>query len=113
MISVDTKKKELLGNFKNPGREYHKKGQSPKVNVYDFLDKEKGKVAPYGVYDLAKNNGWVSVGISSDTAEFAVNSIRSWWYKMGLAQYPDASEIYINAGGSGSNGWRIRLWKTE
>ncbi len=113
VISVDTKKQELIGNFKNNGSEYHKKGQSPKVNVYDFLDKEKGKVAPYGVYDLAKNKGWVSVGISSDTAQFAVNSIRAWWQKMGEAQYPSVSELYINADGGGSNGSRNRLWKRE
>jgi hypothetical protein len=79
---VDAKKKENVGNFKNAGREYHPEGKAPEVNVYDFIDKEKGKVAPYGVCDLDKNKGWVSVGISSDTAEFAVNSIRSWWYEM-------------------------------
>jgi hypothetical protein len=113
VVSVDTKKKENIGNFKNNGREYYKKGEAPKVNVYDFIDKEKGKVSPYGVYDLDKNKGWVSVGISADTARFAVNSIRSWWYKMGKEAYPDATEIYINADGGGSNGWRTRLWKTE
>lgn len=113
VISVDTKKKENIGNFKNNGREYHKKGQAPEVNVYDFLDKEKGKAAPYGVYDLDKNKGWVSVGISADTAQFAVNSIRSWWHAMGKETYPDAVELYINADGGGSNGWRVRLWKTE
>lgn len=113
VISVDTKKKENIGNFKNNGREYHKKGEAPKVNVYDFLDKEKGKVSPYGIYDLNKNKGWVSIGISADTAKFAVNSIRSWWYKMGKATYPNANELYINSDGGGSNGWRTRLWKTE
>ncbi len=113
VISVDTKKKELVGNYKNAGREYHKKGQSPAVNIYDFLDKEKGKVAPYGVYDLDKNKGWVSVGVSSDTAEFAVNSIRSWWEKMGQKHYAKAAAIYINADGGGSNGTRNRLWKKE
>lgn len=113
VISVDTKKKELVGEFKNGGKEYCKKGTAEKVNVYDFIDKTKGKAAPYGVYDLSKNNGWVSVGISSDTAAFAVNSIRSWWLEMGVASYPDASEIYINADGGGSNGSRVRLWKTE
>jgi Rhodopirellula transposase DDE domain len=113
VISVDTKKKENIGNFKNNGREYHQKQTAPEVNVYDFIDKEKGKVSPYGVYDLSKNKGWVSVGISADTARFAVNSIRSWWYKMGQQIYPDASEIYINADGGGSNGYRTRLWKTE
>jgi len=113
VISVDTKKKELIGNFKNPGREYHKKSQSPEVNVYDFLDKEKGKVAPYGIYDLDKNKGWVSVGISKDTAEFAVNSIRSWWQEMGQHHYKNSTSIYINADGGGSNGSRSRLWKKE
>ncbi len=113
VISVDTKKKELIGNFKNPGREYHKKGQSPEVNVYDFLDKEKGKVAPYGIYDLDKNKGWVSVGISKDTAEFAVNSIRSWWQEMGQHHYKNSTSIYINADGGGSNSSRSRLWKKE
>ncbi len=113
VISVDTKKKELIGNYKNRGREHHKKGQAPEVKVYDFLDKEKGKVAPYGVYDLAKNKGWVSVGISSDTAEFATNSIRSWWYEMGQHNYQNAKAIYINADGGGSNGTRNRLWKKE
>ena len=113
VISVDTKKKELIGNFKNPGREYHKKNQAPEVNVYDFLNKEKGKVAPYGIYDLDKNKGWVSVGISCDTEEFAVNSIRSWWYEMGYHHYEKSSAIYINADGGGSNGSRNRLWKKE
>lgn len=112
-ISVDTKKKENIGNFKNEGKEYYKKGQAPEVNVYDFIDKTKGKVSPYGVYDLLKNDGWVSVGISYDTAQFAVNSIRSWWYEMGQAVYPNAKKLYINADGGGSNGWRVRLWKTE
>jgi hypothetical protein len=104
---------ELIGNFKNHGQEYHQKGEAPKVKVYDFLDKEKGKVAPYGVFDLDKNKGWVSVGISSDTAEFAVNSIRSWWYEMGKNTYPQAKEIYINADGGGSNSSRSRLWKLK
>lgn len=113
VISVDTKKKENIGNFKNNGREYHQKGKAPAVNVYDFLDKEKGKVSPYGIYDLAKNLGWVSVGISHDTAQFAVSSIRSWWKEMGKVTYPSASELYINADGGGSNGSRNRLWKIE
>ena len=113
VISVDTKKKELIGNFKNNGREYRKKGDPEKVSVYDFIDKEKGKVSPYGIYDLDKNKGWVSVGISSDTAMFAVNSIRTWWHKMGKETYPCATELYINADGGGSNGYRVRLWKTE
>lgn len=113
VISVDTKKKENIGNFKNNGTTYRKKGNPEKVNVYDFIDKEKGKVSPYGVYDLAKDRGWVSVGISADTAQFAVNSIRSWWYSMGKQTYPDATELYINADGGGSNGYRVRLWKLE
>ena len=113
VISVDTKKKENIGNFKNNGREYYPKGKAPQVNVYDFIDKEKGKVSPYGVYDLSKNNGWVSVGVSSDTSEFAVNSIISWWNEMGVHSYPKSKIIYINADGGGSNGWRTRLWKIE
>ncbi len=113
VISVDTKKKELIGEYKNPGQEYHKKGAPIKVKVYDFVDPEKGRASPYGVYDITKNNGWVSVGISGDTAEFAVNSIRSWWKEMGEEVYPNAKEIYINADGGGSNGSRVRLWKIE
>lgn len=113
VISVDTKKKELIGEFKNSGEEYCKKGQPTKVNVYDFIDEEKGKAAPYGIYDISKNNGFVSVGISSDTAQFAVNSIRSWWLEMGKESYPEAAAIYINADGGGSNGSRVKLWKTE
>lgn len=113
VISVDTKKKENIGNFKNSGQEYHKKGQAPAVNVYDFIDKKKGKVAPYGVYDLSQNNGWVSVGVSSDTARFAVNSIRRWWNEMGKLTYPGARKLYITADCGGSNGNRNRLWKVE
>jgi low affinity Fe/Cu permease len=113
VISVDTKKKENIGNFKNTGHEYCKKGNPTEVKVYDFIDPEKGKAAPYGIYDITKNNGWVSVGISSDTAQFAVNSIRSWWQEMGKNSYPEAKELYINADGGGSNGSRVRLWKIE
>lgn len=113
VISVDTKKKELVGEFKNGGVEYCKKGQPTKVNVYDFVDKEKGKAAPYGIYDISKNNGFVSVGVSADTAEFSVNSIRSWWREMGKNAYQNATEMYINADGGGSNGSRVRLWKIE
>ena len=113
VISVDTKKKENIGEFKNSGQEYHIKGAAPKVNVYDFIDKTKGKAAPYGVYDISKNTGWVSVGISSDTAEFAVNSIRCWWNEMGKTVYQNSAELYINADGGGSNGSRVRLWKIE
>jgi Rhodopirellula transposase DDE domain len=113
VISVDTKKKELIGEYKNGGQEYQPKGHPLEVNVHDFMDKEKGRAIPYGVYDLSKNNGWVSVGISHDTAEFAVNSIRQWWQAMGAAAYPNASALYINADGGGSNGSRVRLWKAE
>lgn len=113
VISVDTKKKENIGNFKNSGQEYHKKGKPEKVNVYDFIDKEKGKVSPYGIYDLDKNKGWVSIGISADTAKFAVNSIRAWWYDSGKETYKNSKEILITADCGGSNGYRVRLWKVE
>jgi transposase len=113
VISVDTKKKENIGNYKNNGKEYYKKGNAPDVKVYDFIDKEKGKVSPYGIYDISKNNGWVSVGISADTGEFAVNSIRSWWKEMGRKTYKDSEKIFINCDGGGSNGSRNRLWKVE
>jgi transposase len=113
VISVDTKKKELIGSFKNGGQEYAKKGRPRQVNVYDFMDEKGGKVVPYGIYDVSNNNGYVNVGTSADTAEFSVNSIRSWWYEMGAKLYQEAKEIYINADGGGSNGYRIRLWKTE
>ncbi|MBC7960312.1 MAG: ISAzo13 family transposase [Vallitaleaceae bacterium] len=113
VISIDTKKKENIGNYKNNGKEYRTKGNPREVEAYDFIDKNKGKVAPYGVYDITLNKGWVSVGINHDTAQFAVNSIRNWWYEMGKESYWDASEIFINADGGGSNGYRIRLWKTD
>jgi len=113
VISVDTKKKENIGNFKNGGKEYQKKGKPTEVNVYDFIDKKLGKVSPYGVYDVSKNIGWVNVGISSDTAEFAVESIRTWWQKMGNPIYSKAKELLITADCGGSNGNRVRLWKTE
>ena len=106
-------KKENIGNFKNNGQEYHKKGEPVKVNVYDFIDQEKGKVSPYGIYDLDKNKGWVSVGISSDTAEFAVESIRTWWHRTGKQIYQKAEEVLITADCGGSNGYRVRLWKVE
>lgn len=111
VISVDTKKKENIGNFKNNGQEYRPTGNPKEVNVYDFIDKEKGKVSPYGIYDLLKNEGFVNVGISSDTAEFAVNSIRTWWQSMGMQAYPQAKELMITADCGGSNGYRVRLWK--
>ncbi len=113
VISVDTKKKENIGNFRNNGKDYCKKKQPTEVNVYDFIDKELGKVSPYGVYDVLQNKGWVNVGISSDTAEFAVESIRTWWQEMGKPIYPEAREIFINADCGGSNGYRTKLWKRE
>jgi hypothetical protein len=113
VISVDTKKKELIGNYKNGGREYRKKGDPLEVNMHDFPDEKEGKVAPYGVYDLGKNKGWVGVGITSDTAEFAVNTIRDWWFKMGKKDYKKASKLLITADCGGSNGNRVRLWKWE
>lgn len=113
VISVDCKKKELIGNYKNAGSEWFPQGKAPNVKVYDFIDKELGKAVPYGVYDIAKNDGWVSVGISKDTAAFAVNSIRSWWQEMGKEKYPFATKILITADGGGSNSSRSRLWKRE
>lgn len=110
-ISVDTKKKELVGAFKNGGREWERKGSPTEVDVYDFPNKELGKVSPYGVYDMARNEGWVSVGITHDTAEFAGESIRRWWLRMGQRVYPSAKELLITADGGGSNGVRVRLWK--
>jgi transposase len=112
-ISVDTKKKEVIGEYKNQGREYRKKGNPIEVNMHDFPDKELGKVAPYGVYDIGKNKGWVSVGISSDTAEFAVNTIRNWWYVMGRPEYKKIRQLLITADCGGSNGYRVKLWKYE
>ena len=110
-ISVDTKKKELVGDFKNGGREWRPRGQSVEVRVHDFLDKTLGKAIPYGVYDLMNNQGWVSVGIDHDTAEFAVHSIRLWWQRMGRHRFPRARHLLITADGGGSNGPRSRLWK--
>ena len=112
-ISVDTKKKELVGAFSNGGRELRPKGEPERVQVHDFVDTELGKVNPYGVYDIGDNSGWVSVGISSDTAAFAVESIRRWWQASGRARYPHASELLITADCGGSNGYRTRLWKFE
>ena len=113
VISVDTKKKELIGPFKNAGKEWQKKGEPVEVNMHDFPDPVLGKVIPYGVYDVGRNEGWVSVGISHDTAEFAAASIRRWWTEMGSKAYPEAREILITADGGGSNGVRVRLWKAE
>jgi len=113
VISVDTKKKELVGNFKNGGSDWRPKGSPDRVNVHDFIDKDLGKAAPYGVYDVTANAGFVSVGISSDTAEFAVESIRCWLDRMGRERYPEARELTITADCGGSNGARVRLWKVE
>jgi hypothetical protein len=113
VISVDTKKKELVGNYKNGGSDYRPKGDPQRVNVHDFVDKELGKAVPYGVYDVAANAGFVSVGITSDTAEFAVEAIRSWLGRMGRQRYPKAQELTITADCGGSNGARVRLWKVE
>lgn len=113
VISVDTKKKELIGDFKNGGREWRPKGDPETARVHDFIDPELGKVAPYGVYDLAANQGWVSVGIDHDTAEFAVESIRRWWKEMGRPRYPKAGRLLITADCGGSNGYRVRLWRLE
>lgn len=113
VISVDAKKKELVGNFKNNGKELHKEKQPEKVKVYDFLSDAEGKAIPYGIYDLFQNKGWVSVGIDHDTAEFAVETIKKWWTKMGKPMYSDAQKLLITADGGGSNSSRSRLWKAE
>lgn len=113
IISIDAKKKELIGDFKNGGREWRPKGTPEEVRVYDFIIKELGKVCPYGVYDLALNKGWINLGISSDTAQFAVESIRQWWRKHGKKDYSKAKSIILTADCGGSNGVRIRLWKSE
>jgi hypothetical protein len=112
-ISVDTKKKELVGDFKNGGRELRPKGQPEPVRVHDFLLPELGKVAPYGVYDIAANAGWINLGITHDTAAFAVESIRRWWQELGQARYQNANKLLITADCGGSNGARVRLWKSE
>jgi len=113
VISVDTKKKELVGPFKNPGREWRPQGTPEQVRVHDFLIEELGRAVPYGVYDLAANAGWVSVGMDYDTAEFAVQTIRRWWHEVGRPRYPNAKRLTITADGGGSNGSRVRLWKRE
>ena len=113
VISVDTKKKELIGNFKNSGSEYLPEKQPIKVNDHDFPDPDLGKAAPYGIYDIGRNEGFVNVGLSADTGAFAVNSIRSWWISMGRERYPNADKLMITADGGGSNGRRNRLWKVS
>jgi transposase len=113
VISVDTKKKELVGDFKNGGRELRPKRQPEQVRVHDFIDPELGRATPYGIYDLGRNSGWVSVGMDHDTAEFAVETIRRWWRTMGRPAYPEATRLLITADAGGSNGSRLRLWKVE
>jgi Rhodopirellula transposase DDE domain len=113
IISVDTKKKELVGNYRNGGSDYRPKGDPIRVKVHDFEDKALGKVVPYGVYDIGANAGWISLGITSDTAEFAVQSIRTWIERVGRKRYPDMCELTITADCGGSNGARVRLWKVE
>lgn len=113
VISVDGKKKENVGNYANKGQEYNKKGNPIEVNAYDFPDKNNGKVTPYGIYDINQNKGWVNVGCDHDTAEFAVFSIRQWWFKVGIGLYPNAKELIITADGGGSNSSVSKLWKME
>ena len=113
VISVDTKKKELVGQYKNGGKELRPKGNPEQVKVYDFVDKKLGRANPYGVYDMADNSAWVSVGTDHDTASFAVSTIRRWWFSMGRDLYPEAQKLVITADGGGSNGSRVRLWKIE
>jgi len=113
VISVDTKKKELVGDFKNAGQAWRPQGEPEEVRVHDFLIKELGRAVPYGIYDLAANTGWVSVGMNHDTAAFAVQTIRRWWTEIGSTRYPEATRLVITADGGGSNGSRLRLWKRE
>ena len=112
-VSVDTKKRELVGAFKNGGRELRAHGDPEDVRVHDFVDPAHGRATPYGVFDLDRNEAWVSVGVSHDTAEFAVQSLRTWWQEMGVARYPRATSLVVTADGGGSNGYRLRLWKFE
>jgi hypothetical protein len=113
VISVDTKKKELVGNFKNNGREWRRQGTPELVNIHDFIDPKLKRAVPYGVYDISNNVGWVSIGTDHDTATFAVNAIRRWWRTMGKKRHPKAKRLMITADGGGSNGYRVRLWKVE
>jgi len=113
VVSVDAKKKELVGYFKNPGREWQPQGSPEEVNVYDFLSQAQGRAIPYGVYEVSRNVGWVSVGRDHDTAAFAVESLRRWWAAMGCSVYPKVSRLLVCADGGGSNGYRVRLWKVE
>jgi len=111
VVSVDTKKKELIGDFSNAGKEYRKKGFPVETRMHDFPDKQLGKAIPYGVYDIESNEGWVSIGVNHDTAQFAANSILQWWRQMGQHRFPRATRLLITADAGGSNGWRTRLWK--
>ncbi len=113
VISVDTKKKELVGNFKNGGTEYQPAGAPERVSVHDFMDRDLGRAIPYGIYDVSANTGWVSVGTDHDTSAFAVATLRTWWHDVGQARYPDADRLLICADSGGSNGSRIRAWKIE
>ena len=113
VISVDCMKKELIGEYKNNGQEWSQVRNPTEVNVYDFIDKTNGKASPYGIYDIQNNRGWINVGISSDTASFAVSTIRDWWEQEGKIWYPTANRLYINADGGGSNGSRNHLWKAD
>ena len=113
VISVDTKKKELVGNFKNNGRDWRPKGRPERVNVHDFIDPKLSRAVPYGIYDINNNVGWISVGTDHDTASFAVHAIRRWWRALGRKRYPKANRLMITADGGGSNGYRVRLWKVE
>ncbi len=113
VISVDTKKKELVGEYTNGGKEYHPEGEPTRVKTHDFVDKDLGRAVPYGIYDIGNNEGWVSVGDTADTATFAVEAIRRWWYSMGIVRFPNATRLLITADGGGSNGHRVKLWKVE
>jgi hypothetical protein len=113
VVSIDTKKKELVGEFKNGGSDYRPTGCPDLVNTHDFMDEDLGKVVPHGIYDPFANEGWVTVGVDADTAQFAVNSLRLYWQKMGILRYPLATSVLITADGGGSNGSRLRLWKRE
>jgi len=113
VISVDTKKKELVGEFSNGGAEWHPAGEPTRTKTHDFVDQDLGRAVPYGVYDVENNEGWVSVGDTGDTASFAVEAIRRWWYSMGQARFPDATKLLITADAGGSNGHRVKLWKVE
>jgi transposase len=113
VISVDTKKKEMVGDYDNGGVEWQPEGEPVRVNVHDFVDPDQGRAIPYGIYDVANDEGWVSVGDTADTATFAVNSIRSWWYEMGALRFPQAAKLLITADAGGSNGYRVRSWKVE